>query len=159
MLIDGGIHKLHFMRYIGGEPETVFSPPLPRGMGGMENEGEDGAVVHLSWPHGRGGVGGAYVECRPAGSTGSAGFGDGGSHFLRGRVAYFDCWNTRGRQCAINLPPDGNGIPAMVKEFAECIRVGREPETSGLEGLRDLALVLAAYRSMRSGRLEPVPNL
>jgi predicted dehydrogenase len=39
--------------------------------------------------------------------------------------------------------------------FAECIRRGRDPEPSGQDGLRDVAVMQAIYRSVREGR--PVP--
>lgn len=39
--------------------------------------------------------------------------------------------------------------------FAQCIRGSRQPEPSGVEGLRDLAVMQAIYRSAREGR--PVP--
>jgi predicted dehydrogenase len=39
----------------------------------------------------------------------------------------------------------------MVREFLSSIEEGREPETSGQEGLRDLALVLKAYDSIQIG--------
>ncbi len=40
----------------------------------------------------------------------------------------------------------------MVKEFRDAIAENRQPEMSGPEGLKDLAVVLAAYRSAREGR-------
>jgi predicted dehydrogenase len=39
----------------------------------------------------------------------------------------------------------------MVQEFLNSIREHRDPETSGAEGLRDLALVLQAYESIEQG--------
>lgn len=39
--------------------------------------------------------------------------------------------------------------------FADCIRSHREPEPNGVEGLRDVAVMQAIYRSAREGR--PVP--
>lgn len=41
---------------------------------------------------------------------------------------------------------------AMVAEFVEAVRVGRPPAVSGLDGLRALEVVLAAYESARSGQ-------
>jgi predicted dehydrogenase len=39
----------------------------------------------------------------------------------------------------------------MVQAFRESIRTGQEPEMSGAEGLRDLAVVLKAYESIAQG--------
>jgi predicted dehydrogenase len=36
--------------------------------------------------------------------------------------------------------------------FADCIRLKREPESDGLEGLRDVAVMQAIYRSAREGK-------
>jgi glucose-fructose oxidoreductase len=36
--------------------------------------------------------------------------------------------------------------------FAQCIRNSREPEPSGIEGLRDVAVMQAIYRSAREAR-------
>ena len=40
---------------------------------------------------------------------------------------------------------------AIERHFAECLRDGREPETSGADNLRTLALVYAAYDSAADG--------
>jgi predicted dehydrogenase len=45
---------------------------------------------------------------------------------------------------------------AMVREFRDSIREGREPEVSGEEGLSDLAIVLKAYESMKQGAALPM---
>jgi predicted dehydrogenase len=50
-------------------------------------------------------------------------------------------------QCA----DDARGLIPMVQAFRDSIQTGREPEMSGAEGLRDLAVVLKAYESMRQG--------
>jgi hypothetical protein len=39
----------------------------------------------------------------------------------------------------------------MVQAFRESIRTGQEPEMSGTEGLRDLAVVLKAYEPIEQG--------
>jgi len=42
--------------------------------------------------------------------------------------------------------------------FADCVRRRREPEPSGLQGLRDVAVMQAIYRSARENRPVPVPT-
>ena len=49
----------------------------------------------------------------------------------------------------------------MVSEFRNAIQEDREPIMSGREATRDLAIVLAAYESARTGQVvalsEPLP--
>ena len=44
---------------------------------------------------------------------------------------------------------DRRGHEAMLKAFLEAMTTGKPPETDGAEGRRDLAVVLASYRSLR----------
>jgi predicted dehydrogenase len=50
----------------------------------------------------------------------------------------------------VDLEP-GEILTEEVKEFAECIRSGKLPETGGAEGMRALAVILAAIESARTG--------
>ncbi len=148
VLIDGGIHKVHFMRYLAGEPETVYAAELPKAMSGQQ--GEDGIAIVLRWPAGAVGfVNHSWTAGAPrlptvwvSGSRGNVSFEVGSGELLLERGE---------RSEVFRFPPDHRGIPAMVREFVASVREKREAETSGLEGLRDLALVLAAYQSARSG--------
>lgn len=47
---------------------------------------------------------------------------------------------------------------AEISYFSECILKGTEPEPSGLEGLIDVQIVEAMYRSAKSGRPVKLPN-
>jgi predicted dehydrogenase len=52
-------------------------------------------------------------------------------------------------------PPPGPAVNQFVGQLdhmAECVRTGREPIVSGEEGLRDLRIMEAIYRSAREGR-------
>ena len=53
------------------------------------------------------------------------------------------------------------GVRQMVSEFRNAIQEDREPIMSGREATRDLAIVLAAYESARTGQVvalsEPLP--
>ncbi len=42
--------------------------------------------------------------------------------------------------------------------FADCVRRRREPEPSGIEGLRDVAVMQAIYRSARENHPVPIPS-
>jgi len=43
-------------------------------------------------------------------------------------------------------------VALELDDFAQCIRHSRQPEPSGVEGLRDVAVMQAVYRSAREGR-------
>jgi len=47
---------------------------------------------------------------------------------------------------------DTRGHEAMLRAFDDAMTTGRATETDGTEGRRDLAVVLAAYRSIAEGR-------
>ncbi len=53
------------------------------------------------------------------------------------------CWNE-------------DGDAGLIREFADVIRTGREPNASGLDGARALEVAEAAYRSSKSHRQEQV---
>ena len=42
-------------------------------------------------------------------------------------------------------------MKAMMRDFIEAVAGGREPTMNGQEALDDLAVVLAAYESVRTG--------
>ena len=60
--------------------------------------------------------------------------------------ATFPSWRDRHREAYL----------AEDRHFLECVREGRPPAVSALDGLRALEAVLAAVRSLASGRPEPV---
>ena len=44
-----------------------------------------------------------------------------------------------------------DSVPAIQRHWAECLREGREPETSGADNLRTLEMVFGAYASAETG--------
>jgi predicted dehydrogenase len=154
VFIDGGIHKVHFLRYLAGEPESIYAASLPQAL--AEHEGEDGLVVVARWPNGAVGlINHSWVSSRhpPPPWVSVSG--------TRGRI-YFEIgepWlrlEQRNGEQTIQLEQDYSGLAAMVREFRDSIREGREPEVSGQEGLSDLAVVLKAYESMEKGAALPM---
>ncbi|HEY7493055.1 MAG TPA: Gfo/Idh/MocA family oxidoreductase [Candidatus Tectomicrobia bacterium] len=149
VFIDGGIHKVHLLRYLAGEPEHIYAAALPQALD--QHEGEDGVVLMT---RGAGGVVGlihhAWTNSQRAAPPWVVVSG------TRGRI-YFEVgasWlrleqgsAARTLQCAA----DANGLTPMVQAFRDSIRDGREPEMSGAEGLLDLAVVLKAYEAMEQG--------
>ena len=84
---------------------------------------------------------------------------------------YGDHWNYADRGSAlylkrkgedekarIDLPP-GEILTEEVKEFAHCIRNQKVPETSGPEGLRALAVILASIQAARTGEVVNVEKV
>ena len=150
VFIDGGIHAIDILLNVGGFPERVYAAE-PRKVF-RESEGEDGLVVmaHLA-----GGCVGIvnYSSGTPVGE----------SRYLvgitgtRGHLSF----TPREDEITIETPEtrrtvqvrhDPRGIRGMALEFRSSILEDREPAMSGQQGVNDLAVVLAAYRSVREGR-------
>lgn len=55
--------------------------------------------------------------------------------------------------------PGGDQFAAEVDYFSRCIREGRQPEPSGIEGLADVRVVEAIVESVRTGRRVSLPPL
>ena len=148
-LLDGGIHYVHMLRWWGGEPRRVFAmrPPQTVRLGG-----EDAVDLLAELP---GGVVGFLANS--LGARGIPRFqwstvtGTDGTCFAdnRGRGAL-----TRGAGgTRLRLfVRDTRGHEAMLRAFEEAIATGKTPESDGASGRRDLALVLAAYRSLAERR-------
>lgn len=155
ILIDGGIHKIHFLRYLAGEPASIYAAALPKVLD--EHEGEDGVIIIARWDSGTVGLinhsWAASLQPSPhlvtvSGSKGCLTFAAGESWL---RIESGDTAET------LSLPPDNSGLTPMIQEFLNSIREAREPATSGTEGLKDLALVLKSYESIEHGVSIPVP--
>lgn len=153
VLIDGGIHKLHALRYLLGEPASVFAAELPAAM--PAQQGEDGMAAVFCWESGAVGfINHSWTAAAPhppvvtvAGSKGRITFNVGDGKLSLDAGDGPGVWT---------LPDDQRGIPEMVREFRSSIRENRMPETGGEEGLRDVNLVFAAYESARLGSQVPV---
>ena len=149
VFIDGGIHKVHLLRYLAGEPEHIYAASLPQALD--QHEGEDGVVVMT---RGAGGVVGLMNHSwtsshRPLPPWVAV-------SGTRGRI-YFEVgapWlriEQSSAERTWQFAEDASGLTPMVQAFRDSIRTGQEPEMSGAEGLRDLAVVLKAYESMAQG--------
>ena len=148
--IDGGIHVVDVMLNLGGFPERVYAARPPQVFGHVS--GEDGIVVTAHLPNGAIGLI-TYSDATPisrntrlisvTGSTGQLSF-----------VPYGDevsVETLEGRR-TVRVAEARRGIRGMVREFRAMILEDREPVMSGEEGLKDLAVVLAAYESAEEGR-------
>ena len=150
VMIDGGIHKASVLAYLAGRPNHVYAVLVPPGIPGLE--AEDGIVVTTRSPNGLVGIinhtwsVGKTTErpwVRVSGTQANL-------HFEMGRrwlnIDNGDSQETRRFDC------DHRGLIAMVLEFRRSILEESEPAMTGEEGLRDLAVVLKAYESARTGQ-------
>jgi UDP-N-acetyl-2-amino-2-deoxyglucuronate dehydrogenase len=149
VLIDGGIHYVHNLRWWGGEVRRVFALRLPQtvDLGGEDAvdllaELSEGVVGFLSNSLGARGV----PRVQWSSVTGADGtiFADN-----RGRLIVV---RGRGRTRVRLFRRDTRGHEAMLRAFADSVASGRPPESDGASGRRDLAVVLAAYRSVAERR-------
>ncbi len=144
--IDAGIHYVDTLVLLGGMPELLYAASPPRVLG---KEGEDGIsiVAHL-----------------PGGAISTIAFSNGtrtSSERLEivvagteATLAFHPFGDAIERQSldGSRLEPAGGlgGFSAMLMEFRASILEDREPVMSAGEGIADLKVVLAAYRSVET---------
>ncbi|HEV8586042.1 MAG TPA: Gfo/Idh/MocA family oxidoreductase [Methylomirabilota bacterium] len=149
-LIDGGIHYVHALRWWGGEVRRLFALRPPQTIAGMVGEDAvdllaecDGGVIgFLANSLGSRGV--PRFQWSSVTGTRATCFVDN-----RGRLALV---RGAGRPRLRLFRRDVRGHEAMLKAFDDAMTTGRAAEMDGAEGRRDLAVVLAAYRSITEAR-------
>ncbi len=148
--IDAGIHYVDLIRNLAGMPSQVYAAIPPRAH--RRSEGEDGMVMMANLPDGAVGVinfsrATSKTEERNwvaiTGNDGWLGFEPYGNEII------FE--NTLVKR-TVRLPAAGMGVRSMAQEFRESVQQDRAPLMSGEEGVKDLAVVLAAYRSATEQR-------
>ena len=149
VFIDGGIHKLSAVTYLACRPTEVYAREVPPGTAGLE--AEDGVVVIT---HGNDGVVGlinhSWSVAPPSPHSWASISGTEASlYFEPGRpwVKVTDAQS----ETTVDLDDYGNGLAPMVREFVDSIREKRLPAMTGADGLADLEMALAAYKSMETG--------
>jgi predicted dehydrogenase len=149
LLIDGGIHYLHLLRDWAGPVDDVVAMAPRKTFSAAE--GEDSVFVMLRF---RSGAVAALANSVAApglprwqwawltGTEGTLGVEyRGRALWLRGRSG------TRARA----FVRDRRGLVAQLREFVAAVREGRPPALPPESTREDLALVLAAYRSLETG--------
>lgn len=146
VFIDAGIHKIHFLRYMLGQPETIYAmTPTPRQ---SVNEGEDTLLFTAQWATGV--IGLIYHSWNVAKHLSKHWISVSGD---KGKI-YFEVdkpelqIEQKGTFRTIPLCTPQNGLLNMTKEFLNSIRENRTPQIDGHEGLRDLYLIIKAYESI-----------
>lgn len=161
LLLDMAVHHFDLMRFVLGDAEavgcTTWNPP---GSPFAHDPVADAAVALAS---------GARVAYRgswlgnPATLWSGAWRLEGTRGVLtwtgrNGRDLAGERVTLRGRRVPLpDLPRTGR--QGVLLAFAETVRTGREPLTSGRDNLRTLALTLAAIRSAETGRTVSVPDV
>ncbi|MBC3941081.1 Gfo/Idh/MocA family protein [Sphingomonas albertensis] len=155
-LMDMGIYSLQAARYMTGEePIAVTARESTDRRDPRFREVEDMIEWTLEFPSG------AIAGCQSMYSANQNHIllmGDKGRVELEPATRYDGnkMWTGRdGRETTITSPPPGPGktqFAGQLDHLAECILDGREPIVSGEEGLRDMRIVEAIYRSVREGR-------
>lgn len=153
-LIDGGIHYVHNLRWWGGPVRHVFALRPPQTV--LSWGGED--AINMLAQLANGAVG--FVS----NSLSAPGWPKFQWSTVTGTLA--SCFaDNRGRWVALRgagrprfwwYARDVRGYVAMLREFAEAMDRGRAERMDGAAGRSDLAVVMAAYRSLAEGRpVEP----
>jgi predicted dehydrogenase len=149
-LIDGGIHYVHNLRWWGRGVRRLFALRPPQTVAEVAGEDavsllaelEGGAVGFLSNSLGSPGLP-KFQWSSVTGSRASC-FADN-----RGRAVLL---RGPGRPRLWLFRRDVRGYEAMLKAFLEAMARGRATEMDGAAGRADLAVVLAAYRSIAERR-------
>ena len=154
-LMDIGIYSVQALRYVSGEePVSVTAQEHTDRKDPRFTEVEDRIGWSFLFPsgmigHGFSSYSSGHSHVRLTGDNGwldmepATGYG---GHRMRVR--------RDGKEEAVTPPPapSVNQFVGQLDHMAECALTGREPLVPGEEGLRDLRLMEAIYRSAREGR-------
>ncbi|NYD90070.1 Gfo/Idh/MocA family protein [Sphingomonas melonis] len=154
-LMDMGVYSLQAARYMTGEePIAVTARESTDRRDPRFTEVEDMIEWTLEFPSG------AIAGCQSMYSANQNHIllmGDKGRIELEPATRYDGnhMWLGRdGREREVTPPPGPakTQFAGQLDHLAQCVRSGREPIVSGEEGLRDMRIVEAIYRSAREGR-------
>jgi predicted dehydrogenase len=154
--MDMGVYSLQAARYMTGEePVAVTARESTDHSDPRFHDVEDMIQWTLDFPSG------AIGQCMSMYSAAQNHIllmGDQGRIELEPATRYDGnhMWTGKdGREQEIVSPPPGPGktqFAGQLDHMAQCVRTGSEPIVSGEEGLRDMRIVEAIYRSAREGR-------
>jgi len=150
-LMDIGIYALNAARYMTGEePVSVYAKETTDRNDPRFREVEDMVEFQLEFPSG---VIGSCMSMYSANQNHILLMGDKGRIDLEPGTRYDGnkLWIGQDRSTQIN-PPPGPGLTqwaAQLDHLSQCVIHNREPIVAGEEGLRDIRIIEAVYRSMR----------
>ncbi len=148
-LIDGGIHWVNTLTTLGGKARSAFALEAPRTRPNVPREDSMIMLADLG-----DGVAGELVHSWGVPSPGRFQFsvvsGTEGSLYIENHGFFLFLSGKRRRVYPCPLR-DRRGFRAMYQEFAQSLRERRSPLMSGEAARQDLAFVLAAYESAKTG--------
>ena len=155
-LMDMGIYSLNAARYMTGEePVAVTARQSADHDDPRFHEVEDMIDWTLEFPSG---ALGSCMSMYSANQNHILLMGDKGRIELEPATRYSGnrMWTgADGREQELTSPPPGPGgtqFAGQLDHMAQCVVTGAEPIVSGEEGLRDMRIIEAIYRSAREGR-------
>ncbi|HEV8265912.1 MAG TPA: Gfo/Idh/MocA family oxidoreductase [Gemmatimonadales bacterium] len=154
-LLEGGVHWVNYLCRLGGGVREVCAA-RPEGDRPLVAPFEDGLEVLVRFESGAVGklLHAWSVTNRLAGLGLSKIYGTEGNITFESNGLFA---LVTGRRTRLRFPGvrDLMGYRAMLRHFVQCVRERVEPEMSLAAARRDLAIVLAAYRSLETRRFEP----
>jgi predicted dehydrogenase len=152
-LIDTGYHPLYLLQHLAGGTPTEVAAMLSRHR--LEfMEGEDSAQVLVRYDNGV--VGHVTTSWAYEPAVGTEKFslvGEKGSLSSDGTTLVS---RLRGEEPVTRTFEPVHEFAAEVAHFAECLREGRRPIQTHVEGIDVLGVILAAYESASTGAIAPV---
>jgi predicted dehydrogenase len=156
-LLEGGVHWVNYMTSLGGTVEAALAA-RPRHDGPLVAPFEDTLEVLLRYRSGAVGklLHSWNLQNRTFGLSLSKIYGSHGNIVFETNGLWALVAGRRNR-LRIPGPRDLMGFRAMLRHFVECVRDGGRPKMSLAVARHDFEIVMAAYRSLESGRFEAVP--
>jgi predicted dehydrogenase len=147
-LLDVGIYALQATRYLTGEEPSWVSGLTTAGDAARFSEVEASVLWEARFPGGAVTQCGASYVCSPTGYIRV--IGERGGFALDPAFNYGGIRGVRSDGRAIAFP-DIDQFAAEMDDFARCIEEDSPSLVSGEEGLRDVRIMMAIYRSARTG--------
>ena len=164
LLTDMGIHHFDMLRYVmAREPVRVYARTWNPSWGWHAGDAGHTAIIEftdglIGTHHSLGCSVGKQSpwngEWRIEGAEGSLTWED--------DALYFTCAHPSDKRAREALPLDElalTGQDALLAEFVAAVNEGREPECSGKDNIKSLALVFAAIQSAKEGRFVDIAEL
>lgn len=158
IVYEVGVHYLDVMRFLFGEPETIYAR-LQRVSPHVQ--GEDVEAIVLGYPRLTAAITSSFASVPvPFGGAEVADplqpprfeiDGELGTLAVRGES--LDVYSDAGRWSYEIADGWSESFAGPLRHFVECLRTGEGFETSGVDTLKTLGLVYAAYQSAEAGQV------